>query len=110
MVTKEARIEAIKVLIAEGWNPPLPDERVMDRMAETFEHINRYTTSEAATPAELKVLQAAAQGYSTRTTAMILGLTMYTIADQRKAAIRRLGARNTTNAVAIAVRKELITI
>lgn len=105
MVTREARIEAIRVLISEGWNPPLPDERIIEKLAESIERINK---RQRITPAEKAVLYWAARGLSTRKTAEELGVSMETIKTQRKAAIYKLEARNTTHAVAIAVREGLI--
>ena len=105
MVTREARIEAIKVLISEGWNPPTPTERVMDKLADSLIRINRLSR---ITPAEQLVLYWAARGLSAPRTAQQLGLSSHTVKDQRKAAMHRLEARNITHAVAIAMREGLI--
>jgi len=62
----------------------------------------------ALTPAELRALGAVVDhGYST-IAARAIGLTPHTLSDQLKMARRKLGAKNTTHAVAIAIRQGLI--
>jgi DNA-binding CsgD family transcriptional regulator len=105
-VTREARIEAIKVLIAEGWNPPLPSERVVDKLARTMDSFRPEV--DLPTESSTRCLYLAAEGYSIKETAELLGLSPYTVMDHRKHYIRRLGARNTTHAVVIALRRGLL--
>lgn len=62
----------------------------------------------ALTSAECRALNALAEhGYGTNA-AKSLGLSSHTVRDQLKAARRKLGARNTTHAVAISIRNGLI--
>lgn len=102
MVSREARIEAIQVLIAEGWNPPLPPDHVVEKLAKT---IRRLDLPRGATEGELRVLEAAARGLSAHKTAEYYGVSFETIKTQRRRAILRFGARNMTHAVALAWRQ-----
>jgi DNA-binding CsgD family transcriptional regulator len=57
---------------------------------------------------EIQVLAAAAEGLCAQETARRLFLSQWTVKDYRKRAIERLGARNTTHAVALALRQGLL--
>jgi DNA-binding NarL/FixJ family response regulator len=102
-VSKEARIEAVKVMIAQGWNPPRPTSSVVSRLADSMNRISgpRSANGIYLTPSERLVLDAAAAGLSVQETADKLGIGKETVRDQRKTTLRRLGARNMTHAVAI---------
>lgn len=114
MVSREARIEAIKVLISEGWNPPPPDAYVMEKLARSIRRLDHKTIPPAnprgngCTEAEVRVLQAAAKGWSAPKTATSYGVSLETVKSQRASALKRLGARNITQAVAIAWREGII--
>jgi DNA-binding CsgD family transcriptional regulator len=56
-------------------------------------------TTKPLTPAQRAVLAYAASGYSTKETAKRLGISNDTVRTHRQAAIRRLQARNITQAV-----------
>lgn len=60
------------------------------------------------TPREIEVLRWAAAGKTARETALLLGLTAQTVEGYVRDAVRRLGCRNKTHAVAEAVRRRLI--
>jgi DNA-binding CsgD family transcriptional regulator len=60
------------------------------------------------TPRMLDYLRAAAAGLTREETATHLWVTVETAKNMRKTVIRRLGARNTTHAVAIAYEKGLL--
>lgn len=60
-------------------------------------------------PAERMVLEAAADGLTVPRTAERLGRSVATVRNQRCAAMQVLGARDTTHAVAIAIRRGLIS-
>ncbi len=60
------------------------------------------------TPAEQKVLRLLADGYDHPTVAQKLGKSFETVKAQSKLARARLGARNTTHAVAIAISLDMI--
>ena len=102
-VSREARIEAVKLLIAEGWNPPRPSDAVLDWILDDMERVDWKATL-SLSPAEKHVLALAAEGYSTQESADMRGVSYETIKNQRADALRRLGARNTTHAVAICLR------
>ena len=60
------------------------------------------------TPAELQVIEAAAGGLTVEQTATLLGKSTETIKTQRRAAVRRFGAADITNAVFLAARAGLL--
>jgi DNA-binding NarL/FixJ family response regulator len=70
--------------------------------------VTRLTGPRNLTPAEIQVLQAAADGLTTARTATKLHLAVDTVKDHRARILNALGARSTTHAVAIAMRKGLI--
>jgi DNA-binding CsgD family transcriptional regulator len=104
-VSKEARIEAVKLLISEGWNPPKPNDRVLDNIARDFSRAPRRRPGKKTqfdlTPSERIVLDAAASGLTVQETADTIGIGRETVRDQRKMTLKRLGAKNMTHAVAI---------
>jgi DNA-binding NarL/FixJ family response regulator len=102
-VSKEARIEAVKVMISEGWNPPKPNGVVVSRIASSITRISEPRSAGGIylTPSERLVLDAAASGLSVQETADKLKIGTETVRGQRKMTLRRLGARNMTHAVAI---------
>ena len=55
-----------------------------------------------------QVLVGAANGFSTKAIALMLGLSYYTVQDYRRQVIEELEARNMTHAVAIGLRRGLI--
>jgi len=67
-----------------------------------------YSASGELTARLTRVLSGAAAGETAGETARALSLSRHTVAQERRAAIARLGARNITNAVAIAQRRGLI--
>jgi DNA-binding CsgD family transcriptional regulator len=60
------------------------------------------------TSAELEVLRAAAEGLSARETGERLVKSEHTIISQRKAIEAKLGARNLSNAIAIAYQRRIL--
>jgi len=65
-------------------------------------------TDRQLAPREIAVLAAAADGHSTRQTAIHLGLSKETVEGCLRDAVRRLGCLNETHAVAVAVRRGMI--
>lgn len=61
------------------------------------------------TPAMIEVLILASQGHSAPSTAETRGVTLDTIKHQRSTLMRRLGADNMTHAVAVAMRRGIIS-
>jgi DNA-binding CsgD family transcriptional regulator len=72
-------------------------ERLAAALSDSVEHPWKLN------PREVAVLEYAAQGLSARETALALGVTPETVKSQAKTARMRLGARNTTHAVALAI-------
>lgn len=60
------------------------------------------------TAAELAALSAVSHGLTAGMAAEVLGVSPYTVQRQLKSARRKLAAKNTTHAVAIAVRQQMI--
>lgn len=57
---------------------------------------------------EQRQLELAAQGLTQRAAAELCGLSPYTVSDHRQAACDKLGARNITHAVALAIRQGIL--
>jgi DNA-binding CsgD family transcriptional regulator len=57
---------------------------------------------------ETQVLQLAADGQSRKEVALVLGISLHTVKTQGNTAREKLGAANTSHAVAIALRQGLI--
>lgn len=70
--------------------------------------IGSYRASGPITPACVAVLAGAARGETMAQTAGRLHVSRHTVEAERRVAIARLGARNTTHAVAIAIRAGLL--
>lgn len=81
---------------------------VTDQVRRTPGSIRSWSVKVDPTPAEIDVLTAAADGYSVPETALLLSKGETTVKNQLMRARLKLGARNTTHAVAIAMRRGLI--
>jgi DNA-binding CsgD family transcriptional regulator len=77
---------------------------------ELIESADPQAGTRSLTPRELEVLTWAAQGKSAWAIGVILGITKRTVDEHIHTAMRKLGAANRTQAVAIAVRDHIITI
>jgi DNA-binding CsgD family transcriptional regulator len=75
----------------------------VDQLAARLDH-----AVVSLTPVELQVLRHASNGLRNRETAEAMKRSIETVKTHRKHAIEKLGAKNTANAVAIAVRAGLI--
>lgn len=74
----------------------------------TAQGLRELVEGDPLTLRDLQVLDGAAKGESAIETGIRLFLAADTIRDYRKKAIAKLGARNITNAVAIAIKCDLI--
>lgn len=87
-----------------------PDEDfrndALGRLAST---INEKQEPTELRPSELRVLIAASHGLSMKETAEVLGVEWMTVRDEGKRLRRILGAKNMAHAVAIGLRRGLIT-
>jgi DNA-binding CsgD family transcriptional regulator len=95
-------------LIRRGWRPPrqMPP-RGMNRLLDDLENIPYNATLEL-TPYEVLVLSMFAAGHTYPTIAADRGVAVVTVQTQAKHIRRKLGANNTTHAVAIAIRRGVI--
>lgn len=112
---KRKKANLVQLLIKQGWNPPTPTNRIVERIADDMERVNSFGSAEAGTeatlelsPAQLRVIALAAEGYTGTESAQLLGKSHETIKGQLKAAMHRLGAKNQAHAVAICIRNGLI--
>ncbi len=60
------------------------------------------------TPSERRVLEHAARGLSTKETALVIGISRYTVAEHRKTVYAKLGANGMAHAIAIAFRTGIL--
>lgn len=102
-VSKEARIEAVKVMIAEGWSPPVPSEVQTHRLLDDMIHVHPQATINLA-PSEIRVVRLVAEGHREKEIAEIIGVAFYTVRQQARVVKRKLGARSMAHAVAICFR------
>jgi DNA-binding CsgD family transcriptional regulator len=100
------RGRAVAALLRLGWNPPpLTDEQADRLLADLAAVRGSLVLSEG----ERLVLQHAADGETVEGTASILEVSPQTVMTATARIRRKLGARNTTHAVALALREETIT-
>ena len=100
---KRRRAEAVKTLIRLGWNPPKPTDRIAERI---FDDIGRTrpTSTLDLSDSELAALSLMAEGHTYETAAKRMHASRETLKQYLQRAMRKLGANNTTHAVAIAYR------
>jgi DNA-binding CsgD family transcriptional regulator len=99
-VSREARIEAVKLMIERGWSPPAPNSRQLERILDDLAHVAVNATLELS-PMDTRVLSHAMLGYSEQESADELGMKYDTLRDHRKRIRDRLGAKNMAHATAL---------
>lgn len=72
-------------------------------------HKRNWVVGREPSEAEVRVLQAASVGLTAQMTADVYGIPLETVNTQRRAVLYKLGAKNVTQAVALAFRSGLIT-
>lgn len=107
---KRKRALAIKGLIEQGWSPPPPTDAVALRMIEDLVLAGQYGQTNDLTPREVGLLQLLADGHTSETCATRLGLSVETVKERVKMIRRKLGAKNTPHAVAIAFRSGVLDL
>ena len=109
--TRIAWGKLIHVFIKAGWNPPTPSTRIADRILDVIAHPG-YTRSQGATlvlrSCEVAFLADSAEGLTFGEIARKRGVSADTVKTRLKKARRRLGAKNTAHAVAIALRGDVL--
>jgi len=109
----------VQAFIRAGWNPPPPDDRVVSRLADTL--TRRYRLELAHRPTagadtgpltvrQCEILALAALGSTNEEIAFELDLTVETVKHHLKRILPRLGARNRTHAVALAVDRGFVVL
>ena len=106
-VSKEARIEAVKVMIQMGWSPPPPSGVIMERILDDIANVDERSTL-TLTFSEKLTLAFAARGYTEREQAKLCGTHMESVKQNRKVAREKLGARTLAHAVVLALRHGLL--
>jgi DNA-binding CsgD family transcriptional regulator len=106
-VSKEARIEAVKVLISEGWSPPTPTPDIFERILDDMTYLNRRATLKP-NRRERQTLALAAEGLSVPETAELMGIAKGTVSGYRKSVQRKLNARSFQHAIVIGLDSGLI--
>lgn len=102
----------VEVLIELGWKPPLPTDKALEQILDDMSNKGvRYVPENATltlSPVQTQVLYLMSKGYNRREAGTVLGTSEETVKTHVTKASRRLGAINTTHAVAIALREGLI--
>jgi Response regulator containing a CheY-like receiver domain and an HTH DNA-binding domain len=109
---KRAKAEAVTTLIRLGWSPPPPNSEQAQRIIDDIALMGSdrrglqqpRCDSLNLTDNELVVLSLLAEGHTRESVAERMHYSTATVNDYVKAVLRKLGARNTTHAVAIAYR------
>lgn len=110
---KAHRAEAIKMLIRLGWSPPPPNSEQAARIIDDIVSIggdrrghHKHPRNESLnlTPNEVAVLALLADGHTQDSVAVQLNYSRETIKTYTRRIVAKLGAKNTTHAVAIAYR------
>ena len=99
----------IHQLIRRGWRPPrqLPP-RGVGNLLEDLENAGKRGQTLNLSPGETRVIQLTAEGHSAKVIAEKLYLAEDTIKSTQKKVRRKLGARNSTHAVVMAMREGVI--
>jgi len=111
---KRKKANLVQLLIKQGWNPPMPTNRIVERIADDIERIANareglYTApSLDLSPAQLRAITLVSQGYTRTEAAALLGCKEETVKTHLRNVTQRLGAKNAPHAVAICIREGLI--
>lgn len=106
------RVRLVTALIRAGWNPPRPDERIAEAIADDIALVSGGyggIASVELAPRELRALRLAAEGMTVAEAAAAAGVSENTMKTQLQEALERLGARNKPHAVAICFREGLLS-
>lgn len=99
----------VQAFLRAGWRPPTPTDRVADRIIKDIEQQPPNASLDLSVR-ELEVLSMYANGGNETSIAADLGISRSTVKEHTREARRRLGAKTTTQAVALAVATDLIHI
>lgn len=97
----------IHAFIRAGWNPPRPSDKAFQRIIDDIERVHPSATLQLS-GLQARCLALYAEGLTKQEIADRLDLGLETVRTRLKEAQQRLGARNMTHAVALAIRDELI--
>lgn len=103
------RARAVAALIAQGWKPPPLRTEQTDALLDDMQRMGsdrRHTFD--LTGREVQHLKLASKGLTEDLMAKVIGLSPDTVKHRSKAIRRKLGAKSTTHAVAIALREGII--
>ena len=107
----------VMVFVKQGWRPPRPTTRIVDRITADMERITRERggwmadkqPTLAPSPAQVRALHLLAEGASTKDIAGELHIGTETVKYHLGTLYEKLGARNAAHAVAIGMRRGLIS-
>jgi len=99
----------VRAFVRAGWNPPRPSDRVAHRIIEDIASVQPNAKLGLA-PQERTALRLASEGLTVQQTADVMGIGFEAAKDYLARARRRLGARNTPHAVALALRNGELVI
>lgn len=100
----------IRQLLKRGWRPPpLRDEQAL-RLIQAMASVDVHGGTNRLTPHDLRLLTLLATGLHYHEVAYKLGISEASVKDEMKLARSKLGARNTTHAVALALDQGLIEL
>jgi len=109
---KRKRANLVRILIRRGWNPPPPTDEILEELTRDLAALRsgaRTSPTNELTPRGRECLALLADGHGTYAeVAAVLGVGEETVREHVKRSIARLGARNQTHAVALAIRRGLI--
>lgn len=110
--TRIAYGRIVAAFVRAGWNPPKPDERIVEAIASDMRYVGSRrgwgTASLALSEIERITLQLIADGYSERQAAELRGVSRDTTHTHLGSIRAKLAARNAAHAVAIGFRQGIL--
>lgn len=114
VIVRRLRVAILRDLVARGWRPPSRPklaphqaDRLLDDMRRLGDD-HRYRRSLSLTAHERRLLAGLAEGRTARELADAAHVSFESVKSETKQIRRKLGARNTTHAVVIAMRDGLL--
>jgi DNA-binding CsgD family transcriptional regulator len=99
---KVAYGKLVAAFLRAGWNPPAPDDRVLNHILDDINSLPG-TSTLVLSKTERESLELVSEGLSESEQASRLGLSKHTIQTRLRRVRQKLGARNTTHAVALGI-------
>lgn len=106
-----SRAQILADLLYAGWRPPTISDNAAERLLEDIRDVDKFHSNGdglTLTARELHMLRMAARGQTAADIADGTGKTVHTVKHIQKIVRGKLGARNVTHAVALAIGQGLI--